>query len=189
MSDWVDVASVDDFPVGSRRAVDVEDVMILVFNIDGEYHAIEDVCTHDYSSLDDGTLEGDEIILGDVFRRGAKLKFQLPSDAPEESLAYTAPSPPPAPEADPFGFGDEAPVTPAAPATPAAGSHETIADFDAFLDAPKPNEPSRRPTASHLNPTGTSRSSRFRCPATRSIIELETRVFPTATWSPHSGRF
>mgnify|MGYP006307323225 CR=1 FL=1 len=57
MSDWVDVAAVDDFQPGGRRVVDVDDVMIIVFNLDGEYHAIEDVCTHDYASLDDGALE------------------------------------------------------------------------------------------------------------------------------------
>ncbi len=73
MSDWVDVASVNDFPAGSRRTVDVDDVMIIVFNIDGEYHAIEDVCTHDYSSLDDGTLEGDEIICP---RHGARFNIR-----------------------------------------------------------------------------------------------------------------
>ncbi len=73
MSDWVDVASVDDFPVGSRRTVDVDDVMIIVFNIGGEYHAIEDVCTHDYSSMDDGTLEGDEIICP---RHGARFNVR-----------------------------------------------------------------------------------------------------------------
>jgi len=62
VSEWVDVAPVDAFPAGSRRAVDVDDVMIIVFNLGGEYYAIEDVCTHDYSSLDDGELDGDQII-------------------------------------------------------------------------------------------------------------------------------
>jgi len=62
VSEWVNVAPVDAFPPGSRRAVDVDDVMIIVFNLGGEYYAIEDVCTHDYSSLDDGELDGDQII-------------------------------------------------------------------------------------------------------------------------------
>jgi 3-phenylpropionate/trans-cinnamate dioxygenase ferredoxin subunit len=57
MSDWVDVASADELQPGERRVVDVDDVMILVFNLDGEYHAIEDVCTHDYASLDDGEVQ------------------------------------------------------------------------------------------------------------------------------------
>lgn len=62
MSDWIDVAPETDFPPGTRRVVDVDDVDVIVFNIDGEYLAIEDVCTHDYASLDDGELEGEEII-------------------------------------------------------------------------------------------------------------------------------
>jgi 3-phenylpropionate/trans-cinnamate dioxygenase ferredoxin subunit len=61
MSDWITVAPADDFPPGTRRVVDVDDVMVLVFNLDGEYYAIEDVCTHDYASLDDAELNGEEI--------------------------------------------------------------------------------------------------------------------------------
>lgn len=73
MSDWVDVARVEDLPPGARRAVDVDDVIILVFNLDGEYHAIEDVCTHDYSSLDEGELDGDQIICP---RHGARFNLK-----------------------------------------------------------------------------------------------------------------
>lgn len=73
MSDWVDVARVEDLPPGSRRAVDVDDVIIIVFNLDGEYYAIEDVCTHDYSSLDEGELDGDQIICP---RHGARFNLK-----------------------------------------------------------------------------------------------------------------
>ncbi len=73
MSDWVDVGPADEFPAGSRQTVDVDDVPIIVFNLDGEYFAIEDVCTHDYSSLDDGELDGDEIICP---RHGARFNVR-----------------------------------------------------------------------------------------------------------------
>jgi 3-phenylpropionate/trans-cinnamate dioxygenase ferredoxin subunit len=73
MSEWVDVAPVEDLPPGSRRAVDVDGVNIIVFNLDGAYHAIEDVCTHDYSSLDEGELDGDEIICP---RHGARFNVK-----------------------------------------------------------------------------------------------------------------
>ena len=85
MSDWVDVAKADDFPVGSRRSVDVDDVLILVFNLGGEFYAIEDVCTHDYSSLDDGELDGDEIICP---RHGAR--FNIRSGEALTAPAYEA---------------------------------------------------------------------------------------------------
>ena len=62
MSDWVDVAKLEELPPGTRRIVDVDDVQIAVFNLAGEFYAIEDVCTHDYAPLADAELEGDEII-------------------------------------------------------------------------------------------------------------------------------
>lgn len=62
MSDWITVAKPEDLPSGARLLIDVEDVQIAVFNLDGAFYAIEDVCTHDYAPLADAKLEGDEII-------------------------------------------------------------------------------------------------------------------------------
>lgn len=62
MAEWVDVASIEDLDPGSWRVVDVDDVQIAVFNLDGEFYAIEDVCTHDYECLTGGDVEGDEIV-------------------------------------------------------------------------------------------------------------------------------
>lgn len=73
VSEWVHVALVAEFPSGERRAVDVEDITVIVFNLNGDYFAIEDVCTHDYSSLDEGELDGDEIICP---RHGARFNVR-----------------------------------------------------------------------------------------------------------------
>jgi 3-phenylpropionate/trans-cinnamate dioxygenase ferredoxin subunit len=62
MSDWVTVAEEEDLPPGSFKCVDIDDVMVAVFNLDGEYHAIENVCSHEYAELTDGELEGSEIV-------------------------------------------------------------------------------------------------------------------------------
>ncbi|MFQ5994435.1 MAG: Rieske (2Fe-2S) protein [Acidiferrobacterales bacterium] len=62
MSDWVDVAAVTEFPQGTSRVVDVDGALIAVFNLDGEYFAIEDLCTHDGGELASGAVEGEEII-------------------------------------------------------------------------------------------------------------------------------
>ncbi len=62
MSDWVDVAKKQDLGPGAWRTVDVNDVLIAIFNIDGKYYAIEDMCTHDGETLAGGEIEGCEII-------------------------------------------------------------------------------------------------------------------------------
>ncbi len=54
-------------------------------------------------------------------------------------------------------------------------------DAPALSSPPNPTEPSTSPATNHLNPTGTSSSRRPRSATTRSIIALETSVFPTAT--------
>ena len=69
MSDWVDVAPLAELPPGARVVVDVDDVEVAVFNIDGNLLAVEDVCTHDGGELASGELEGDTIICP---RHGAK---------------------------------------------------------------------------------------------------------------------
>lgn len=73
MSDWVDVAPTDAFAPGEYRVVDVDDVMVAVFNIAGAFYAIEDVCTHDGGELTGGCIEGDEIICP---RHGARFNIK-----------------------------------------------------------------------------------------------------------------
>ena len=85
MSDWVDVAPAADLPPGSRQSVDVDGVKVIVFNLDGAYHAIEDVCTHDYSSLDEGEVDGDVVICP---RHGAR--FSIRSGEALTAPAYEA---------------------------------------------------------------------------------------------------
>ena len=62
MSDWIDVAPQSEIPPGTWRSIDLDGTSVAVFNLDGAYHAIEDVCTHDGGILTGGTLERDEIV-------------------------------------------------------------------------------------------------------------------------------
>ena len=64
MSDWVDVADVEEMPPGQGRVVDVDDVPVAVFNIDGEYYAIEDTCTHEELPLLGSGLGPEEVLDG-----------------------------------------------------------------------------------------------------------------------------
>jgi 3-phenylpropionate/trans-cinnamate dioxygenase ferredoxin subunit len=62
MSDWVTVAKTDALAPGEWRTLDVDGTAVVVFNIEGDYYAIEDVCTHDGGQLTGGAVEGDQII-------------------------------------------------------------------------------------------------------------------------------
>lgn len=58
MTEWTDVAPAAELPPGAWRTVEIEDTLIAVFNIDGEYHAVENLCTHDHAELTDGEVCG-----------------------------------------------------------------------------------------------------------------------------------
>ena len=62
MPNWISVAQISDFPPGTWKTVDVDDASVAVFNVEGHYYAIANICTHDGGSLSGGRLEGDNII-------------------------------------------------------------------------------------------------------------------------------
>ncbi|MBM3373143.1 MAG: non-heme iron oxygenase ferredoxin subunit [Betaproteobacteria bacterium] len=62
MADWITVAAAGDITPGSCKVVDADGTRIAVYNLDGEFHAIEDVCTHDGGELASGAVEGGEVI-------------------------------------------------------------------------------------------------------------------------------
>ena len=55
---WHKVARVAEIPEGEVIGVEVEGVPIAVYNLDGEYFATHNVCTHAFALLSDGY--GDE---------------------------------------------------------------------------------------------------------------------------------
>ena len=55
------VGSLSEVPPGTAKVYEVGDRAIAVCNVDGELYAVDDVCTHDEGSLDQGELEGFEI--------------------------------------------------------------------------------------------------------------------------------
>ena len=56
VSSWIDVVTEDELPPGDVHVVDLEGIEVAVFNIAGQYFAIEDVCTHDGSEISTGCL-------------------------------------------------------------------------------------------------------------------------------------
>lgn len=61
MADFVTVAKADDIPPGQVRVYELGDRRIALCNVGGTLYAIDDVCTHDGGSLDQGELEGEQI--------------------------------------------------------------------------------------------------------------------------------
>ena len=58
MSDFVTVARVGEIPRGSGRQITVDRRWIALFNVNGEYHAIDAVCLHRGGPLADGSMKG-----------------------------------------------------------------------------------------------------------------------------------
>ena len=59
--DFVKVAESKDIEPSSMKAVDVAGEKVCIINIEGNYYAIGNVCTHVGGPLDEGTLEGYEV--------------------------------------------------------------------------------------------------------------------------------
>ena len=61
MPNFVKVASTSDLKPGENKVVNVNDTEIGLFNIDGEFFAISNVCLHRGGPLGEGFLEGDVV--------------------------------------------------------------------------------------------------------------------------------
>ncbi|MEE2803102.1 MAG: non-heme iron oxygenase ferredoxin subunit [Pseudomonadota bacterium] len=83
MADWVDVAPVEGIQNRRSVLVDVDGTMVVVFNLEGEYYAVEDVCTHDGAEIASGCLVEDAI---ECPRHGAR--FDLRTGAVLAPPAY-----------------------------------------------------------------------------------------------------
>ena len=62
MNDWTAVCKQDELKPGAFQVVDVDDVAIAVFNVDGQLFAVEDICTHDGSPLTGGGVDAHQVI-------------------------------------------------------------------------------------------------------------------------------
>jgi len=57
----IKVARASDLPPGSKKLVEVDDRAVALFNVDGTFYAIDDLCTHDGGPLAEGDLDGCQI--------------------------------------------------------------------------------------------------------------------------------
>ena len=73
MSDFIKVAETSDIPMGRAMVVVVGDRRIALCNVDGQFFAIDDLCTHDGGPLGQGDLQGDVI---ECPRHGARFNVR-----------------------------------------------------------------------------------------------------------------
>ena len=73
MSEFVPVAKVSEIPDPGKKLVEVDDRLVAVFHVGGQFYALDDVCTHDGGPLVEGQLDGYHIICP---RHGARFDIR-----------------------------------------------------------------------------------------------------------------
>ncbi len=67
------IASISEFPAGERLFLEIEGNPIVVFNLEGEFIATGDLCSHDGGAIGEGDVIGEEIICP---RHGARFNIR-----------------------------------------------------------------------------------------------------------------
>ncbi len=88
----VAVAQVTDLPDPGKMLVELDEHLIALFHVGGEFFALDDICTHDGGPLADGKLEDHTIACP---RHGAKFDLRtgaaltMPATKPTKSYPVT----------------------------------------------------------------------------------------------------
>jgi 3-phenylpropionate/trans-cinnamate dioxygenase ferredoxin subunit len=62
MKEFVEVARVGDLSDPGKQLIEVDERMLVLLLVDGNYYCLDDVCTHDGGPLAEGSLDGTSII-------------------------------------------------------------------------------------------------------------------------------
>jgi len=79
------VGRADDLAPGEMKMVEVGGGEVLIANLDGNFYAVSDVCTHAEASLSDGTLEGNCVecpLHGSIFDITSGEEIEGPTNGP-----------------------------------------------------------------------------------------------------------
>ncbi len=60
-SEFHKIATTGEVAPGEVKQYTVEERPVALCNVEGEFHAFEDICTHQFTHLSEGELEGDRI--------------------------------------------------------------------------------------------------------------------------------
>ena len=59
---FIKVAKVSDIPPGTAIGIHTENMFVALSNVDGQFYAIDDICSHLYCNLSDGWLREHTLI-------------------------------------------------------------------------------------------------------------------------------
>jgi len=59
VAEWVAIGRTADIPPGHAARVEIDDVPVAIFNVNGTFYAIDDTCSHAEASLSEGDLDPD----------------------------------------------------------------------------------------------------------------------------------
>ncbi|NNE37217.1 MAG: non-heme iron oxygenase ferredoxin subunit [Gammaproteobacteria bacterium] len=79
MSEWTDITNESELANGEIKLLEIADTRIAIINLDGEYFAIKDVCSHEGFPMLGCGLEPAKLIQGDELlcpRHGARFSIR-----------------------------------------------------------------------------------------------------------------
>jgi 3-phenylpropionate/trans-cinnamate dioxygenase ferredoxin subunit len=59
---WTAVTNASEVPAGDYVQTEVDGDLVAIYNIEGAFYAIQDVCTHDGGGLAGGAIDGNVVI-------------------------------------------------------------------------------------------------------------------------------
>lgn len=86
MTEFVEVAAITDVPDPGCTVVEVDEQLVVLVHVDGQFYCIDDVCTHDGGTLGDGELDGCQLICP---RHGARFDVR---DGSPQTMPATQPT-------------------------------------------------------------------------------------------------
>lgn len=92
MAEWTTVARVDDIPDAAARAFTINGEFVAVVHCNGEFYAVNNICSHAYAEMTDGEVDTDDCTIecplhGSIFSLETGRPRTLPAVVPVATYA------------------------------------------------------------------------------------------------------
>lgn len=87
MAEFTTVAAVSEIAEGSAKAFTINGEFVAIVNCDGQFYAIDNICSHAYAELAEGEIDTDDCTIecplhGSIFSLGTGRPRTLPAVTP-----------------------------------------------------------------------------------------------------------